>query len=56
MAEKNGTVVSLLNFGDELVSRPTEKSEAGGTGFRTANNDANPPNGTTLKLRFKPAE
>ena len=56
MAEKNGTVVSLLNFGDELVSRPTEKSEAGGTGFWTANTDAIPPIGTELKLRFKPAE
>lgn len=56
MAEKNGTVVSLLNFGDELVSRPTDQSEAGGTDFWTANTDAIPPLGTTLKLRFQPAE
>lgn len=56
MAEKNGTVVSLLNFGDELVSRPTDQSEAGGTDFWTANTDAIPPIGTALKLRFQPAE
>ncbi|MEM1108276.1 MAG: YdjY domain-containing protein [Planctomycetota bacterium] len=56
MAEKNGTVVSLLNFGDELVSRPTEKSEAGGTDLWTANTEAIPPVGTRLKLRFRTAE
>lgn len=56
MAEKNGTVVSLLNFGDELVSRPTDQSEAGGTELWTANTDAIPAIGTKIKLRFRPAE
>jgi len=55
MAEKNGTLISLLNFGDELVSRPTDQSEAGGTDFWTAHTDAIPPIGTKLKLRFQPA-
>lgn len=56
MAEKNGTVVSLVNFGDELVSRPTEESEAGGNAFWTTNPDAIPPLGTRVTLRFKPAK
>ncbi|MEM9420734.1 MAG: YdjY domain-containing protein, partial [Planctomycetota bacterium] len=56
MAEKNGTIVSLLNFGDELVSRPTTDSQDGGTEMWTANTEVIPPVGTKLTLRFRPAE
>ncbi|MBB6430392.1 YdjY domain-containing protein [Algisphaera agarilytica] len=56
MAETNGTVVSLLNFGDELVSRPTTDSQDGGTELWTANTPVIPAVGTKLKLRFQPAE
>ncbi|MEM9882964.1 MAG: YdjY domain-containing protein [Planctomycetota bacterium] len=55
LAEANGTVVSVVNFGDELVGRPTTQSEAGGNVFWTSRTDAIPPNGTEVRLRIRPA-
>lgn len=58
MAEKNGTVVSLVNFGDDLISRPTNDSDAGGNVFWTTNLNATPPvpaPGTRVTLRIQPA-
>ncbi|MEO1236717.1 MAG: YdjY domain-containing protein [Planctomycetota bacterium] len=54
LAEANGTVASLVNFGDELLGRATDVSEAGGNGFWTTDPDTIPPEGTRLTLRIKP--
>ncbi|MEM6459612.1 MAG: YdjY domain-containing protein [Planctomycetota bacterium] len=54
LAEANGTLVSVVNFGDELVGRPTTQSEAGGNVFWTSRTDVIPPNGTAVRLRIRP--
>ncbi|MEL7088357.1 MAG: YdjY domain-containing protein, partial [Planctomycetota bacterium] len=56
LAEENGTLVSLVNFGDELIGRPTQQSEDGGNVFWTANAPLIPEAGTPITLRVRPAE
>ena len=55
LAEQNGTLISLVSFGDDLLSRPTVQSDQGGNGLWTANTDAIPPVGTRLTVRVQPA-
>lgn len=55
LAEENGTLVSLVNFGDELIGRPTLQSEDGGNVFWTANTPQIPAEGTRVTLRIRPA-
>ena len=55
LAEQNGTLVSLVNFGDELIGRDTVQSEDGGNIFWTANTPQIPSEGTRLTLRIRPA-
>ena len=55
LAEENGTLVSLVNFGDELLSRPTDRSQDGGNDLWTANTPLIPPAGTAVRLRIVPA-
>ncbi|MEM7625132.1 MAG: YdjY domain-containing protein [Planctomycetota bacterium] len=55
LAEQNGTLVSLVNFGDELIGRPTLQSEDGGNVFWTANTPQIPAEGTRITLRIRPA-
>jgi len=54
LAQENGTLISLVNFGDELIGRDTDQSEAGGNDLWTANTPAIPPQGTRLTLRLRP--
>jgi hypothetical protein len=56
MAQENGTLVSLVNFGDELIGRPTRRSEAGGNDLWTARTDEIPPPGTAVTLRIVPVD
>lgn len=55
LAEENGTLISLVNFGDELIGRGTDQSADGGNVLWTANTDVIPPEGTRLTLRIRPA-
>ncbi len=54
LAEDNGTLVSLVNFGDELLGRDTDASADGGNDLWTAHPDRLPPAGTPILLRFRP--
>ncbi len=54
LAEQNGTLISLVSFGDDLLGRPTTQSDQGGNGLWTANTDAIPPLGTRLTVRLQP--
>ncbi|MEM8737602.1 MAG: YdjY domain-containing protein [Planctomycetota bacterium] len=56
LAEANGTVASLVNFGDELIGRPTTVSQDGGNDLWTAHTAVIPPLGTRLTLRLQPAD
>ena len=55
LAEENGTLVSLVNFGDELLGRATDQGESGGNDLWTAHPDRLPPAGTPVTLRIRPA-
>ena len=55
MADLNGTVLSLVNFGDDLLTRPTtmtNRSDNRAWGTRTK---VIPPKGTPVTLRLVPA-
>ena len=55
LAEDNGTLVSLVNFGDELLGRATDAAADGGNDLWTAAPDLLPPAGTPITLRLRPA-
>lgn len=57
LAEENGTLISLVNFGDDLIARDTPHPADGGNGFWTLNADpagwpALPAPGTPLTVRL----
>jgi len=52
MADLNGTVVSLVNFGDDLLSRPTHRTPDNDEQAWTANLATVPPMGTAVTLRL----
>jgi hypothetical protein len=54
LAEENGTVVSLVNFGDELIGRPTDQSQDGGNDLWNAHPTRIPPPDTPVRLRIVP--
>jgi len=57
LAEENGTLISLVNFGDDLIARDTPHPADGGNGFWTLNPEpagwpALPAPGTPLTVRL----
>lgn len=56
MADANGTVISLVNFGDDLLSRNTELTNQTDEGQWVANGEAIPPAGTPITIRLTAAK
>jgi len=57
LAEENGTLISLVNFGDDLIARDTRQPADGGNGFWALNPapagwPALPAPGTPLTVRL----
>lgn len=52
LADLNGTVISLVNFGDEVLARPTDLTNANDQASLQANTDAIPPLDTPVVLRL----
>ncbi len=57
LAEENGTLISLVNFGDDLIARDTSQAADGGNGLWTLNPapegwPALPAAGTALTVRL----
>ena len=53
MADLNGSVISLVNFGDDLLSRATMKTPQNDQQMWTADASALPPEGTPVVIRLK---
>lgn len=56
MADANGTVISLVNFGDDLMSRDTDLTNQTDEGQWVANGEAIPPAGTAITVRLTPVK
>ncbi len=56
MADVNGTVLSLVNFGDDLLARDTKLTDKTDEGQWVANPDTIPPVGTPVTIRLKPVK
>jgi len=54
MADLNGTIVSLVNFGDDLLTRPTTTTNRTDEQAWGTNMAAIPPVGTKVRLRMVP--
>lgn len=54
MADLNGTVVSLVNFGDDLITRDATATNKNDNQAWNANTAQIPPLGTLVKLRLRP--
>ena len=54
LADLNGSVLSLVNFGDELLARPTDLTNLNDNEAWGANAKTMPPKGTKVTLRLKP--
>lgn len=54
MADLNGTVVSLVNFGEDLLTRDTEMTNHSDNQAWNANTPVIPPLGTKITLRLRP--
>lgn len=55
MADLNGTVITLVNFGEDLLARPTDLTNQTDAGAWNVNTDLIPPVGTPVTLRLRPA-
>lgn len=55
-ADANGTILSLVHFGDDLLARPTEMTHQNDNAAWGANTDAVPAEGTAVTVRLKKAE
>lgn len=55
MADLNGTAITLVNFGEDLLARPTDLTNQTDAGAWNANTDVIPPVGTQVTLRIRPA-
>ncbi|MFW6060122.1 MAG: YdjY domain-containing protein [Phycisphaeraceae bacterium] len=55
MADLNGTVISLVNFGDDLLTRPTTLTNQNDDQAWSTRTEAIPPEGTAVTLRLAPA-
>lgn len=56
LADLHGTTISLVNFGDEVLTRPTDLTNYTDDASLTANTDAIPPLGTAVLLRLRPVD
>ncbi len=56
LADLHGTVISLVNFGDEVMARPTDLTNANDQAALQANTDTIPPLATPVILRLRPVE
>ena len=54
MADLNGTVVSLVNFGDDVLARATDVTHNNDDGMWSAVTDRIPPVGTKVTIRLIP--
>ncbi len=55
-ADLNGTVISLVNFGDDLLARPNRLMNHNDNQAWQANTAAIPPLGTEVTIRLRPAK
>jgi hypothetical protein len=56
MADRAGTVISLVNFGDDVLSRATTASNRSDQERWGANTEVLPPKGTAVTIRITPAK
>lgn len=56
MADLNGTVISLVNFGDDLIGRPTQVTDQSDEQRWKAHTERIPEQGTQVKLRIRAFE
>jgi len=57
LADINGTAISLVNFGDDLLARDTAvQGGQGGGNVYGANEKTVPPPGTKVKIRLRPGD
>jgi hypothetical protein len=56
LADLHGTTIALVNFGDEVLARPTDLTNFTDDGSLVANTDAIPPLGTAVLLRLRPVD
>ena len=55
-ADSEGTVLSIVNFGDEVLARATDRTNQNDQGIWRPNTDQIPPIGTKVLLRLKPVK
>lgn len=55
-ADVNGSCISLVNFGDDLLTRPTSQTNHTDGGELSANTPLIPPIGTPVVIRLKPVQ
>jgi len=55
-ADVEGSVLSLVNFGDEVLARPTDRTSQNDQGMLTPRTDRIPPVGTHVKIRLRPVQ
>ncbi len=56
LADVNGTVLSLVHFGDDLLARDTELTSRSDGEILAANTKAIPEVGTKVRIRMRPAD
>ncbi len=54
-ADSEGSVLSLVNFSDEVLARPTDQTNQTDQGMLEPHTDRIPPVGTRVKIRLRPA-
>ncbi|MFA9477256.1 YdjY domain-containing protein [Phycisphaerales bacterium AB-hyl4] len=54
VADLNGTIVSLVNFGDDLIARPTQVTDQTDEQRWNTYTERIPETGTSVKLRIRP--
>ena len=55
LADLNGSIISLVSFGDEIISRPTTITNGDNGGIWNANAAVVPKIGTPVTIRIEPA-
>jgi hypothetical protein len=54
-ADVGGNLISLVNFGDDTLTRPTTTTNQNDNGMWTTNTQRIPPRDTAVRLRLRPA-
>jgi hypothetical protein len=55
-ADVEGSVLSLVNFGDEVLARHTDRTNQNDQGALQPNTDLIPPVGTSVTIRLRPVD